>query len=102
MYETSNREQISMTAAQFQQNSAPPNSPHIRPLDLAPAPTRHRLLFHLMRLRLRGDDGDARAPFDIGCERGAKFRVRRRTDFIGGVDQQIHPASPLRLVEMTP
>src|ERR1700759_3485210 len=72
-------------------------STHIRPLDLAPAPTRHRLLFDVMRLRLRGDDGDARAPFDIGCESRAKFRVGRRANFVRCVDQQIHPAPPLSL-----
>src|SRR5471030_361471 len=82
---------LAMTAKRYQQKtvrSRPPSaSPHVRPLGFAPAPARHRLLFDLVRFRLRGDDGDARAPFDIGDERRAKFLVRRRVDFVRRVDQ---------------
>lgn len=45
------------------------------------------------------EDGDAAAPFQVADEGGAEFGVGGHTDFVGGVEEELHPSFALGLVE---
>jgi hypothetical protein len=47
-------------------------------------------------------DGDAAAPFEVANQGGAEFGVGRQTDFVGGIEQDLHPALALGFVEHFP
>lgn len=75
-------------------------SGRVRAFYLAPTPPGHRSILVCGRARLRIDNGESGSPFEITDESGAKFRILRNAQFVSRVEQQRHPGTALRLVQM--
>ena len=67
----------------------PPGTPHPH--------SGHRLVELRLGAVLRVQPRQPSAPFDIGNERRAEFRIVRQPGFIGGLEQQCDPLLALRL-----
>ena len=48
---------------------------------------------------MRIDDGQTRAPFQVGDEGGAEFGIARDAGFVGALEQQLHPTLAMLLGE---
>src|SRR5262249_12216802 len=75
---------------------------YVRTFDLAPPPVRHRAGIVDGGVRLRVDDREPRPPLQVGRECRAELGVGWAPHVVCALQEELHPARPLRFGELPP